>query len=104
ALDALRVIVTACADLDVDLVIGLGGYNLDVENRASLHGPNVRLIEYADQWAALRDADMFITHHGLNSTHEAIFHEVPMISYPLFSDQPALARRCQELGLAVPLV
>jgi hypothetical protein len=26
-----------------------------------------------------------------------------MISYPFFSDQPGLARRCQDLGLAVPL-
>jgi hypothetical protein len=30
-------------------------------------------------------------------------YQVPMLSCPLFSDQPALARRCQELGLAVPL-
>jgi hypothetical protein len=45
-----------------------------------------------------------ITHHGLNSTHEAIFHRVPMISYPFFWDQPALAARCQAFGLAVPLV
>jgi UDP:flavonoid glycosyltransferase YjiC (YdhE family) len=63
----------------------------------------VRILEYADQWTALRQADVFVTHHGLNSTHEAIYHEVPMISYPLFGDQPALARRCQDLGLAVPL-
>jgi len=47
---------------------------------------------------------VFITHHGLNSTHEAIFHEVPMISYPFFGDQPAQARCCQDLGLAVPWV
>jgi len=26
-----------------------------------------------------------------------------MLSYPFFGDQPALARRCQELGLALPL-
>jgi len=26
-----------------------------------------------------------------------------MLSYPFFADQPTLARRCQELGLAVPL-
>jgi UDP:flavonoid glycosyltransferase YjiC (YdhE family) len=26
-----------------------------------------------------------------------------MISYPFFWDQPALARRCQRLGLAIPL-
>ena len=44
-----------------------------------------------------------MTHHGLNSTHEAIFSRVPMISYPFFSDQPGLAERCRELGLAIPL-
>ena len=27
-----------------------------------------------------------------------------MLSYPMFGDQPGLAARCQELGLAVPLV
>ncbi len=101
---ALSAVADTCADLDVDVVIGLGGHRLDAATRAALLRPNVQVFEYADQWAALREADVFVTHNGLNSTHEAIFHEVPMISYPLFSDQPALARRCQDLGLAVPLV
>jgi UDP:flavonoid glycosyltransferase YjiC (YdhE family) len=39
----------------------------------------------------------------MNSTHEAIFHRVPMVSYPFFSDQPALAEKCQQFGLAIPL-
>jgi UDP:flavonoid glycosyltransferase YjiC (YdhE family) len=56
-----------------------------------------------DQAAVLREADLFITHHGLNSTHEAIWCGVPMLSYPFFWDQPALAARCQELGVALPL-
>ena len=103
ASSALRVIAGASVDLGIDLVIGLGGHRVDDATRAALRQPNVRVLDYANQWAALREADVFITHHGLNSTHEAIFHEVPMISYPLFGDQPALARRCQELGLAVPL-
>jgi UDP:flavonoid glycosyltransferase YjiC (YdhE family) len=60
--------------------------------------------ETADQWTLLGEADVFLTHHGLNSTHEAIFHRVPMISHPFFGDQPALARRCQDLGVALPLV
>jgi len=65
--------------------------------------PNVRVEDYLDQWSVLGAASVFITHQGLNSTHEAVFRGVPMISYPFFADQPALARRCQELGLAVPL-
>jgi len=100
---ALRAITDTCTDLDVDVVIGLGGHRLEGGARTGLLRPNARVLEYADQWAALREADVFVTHNGLNSTHEAIFHEVPMISYPIFSDQPVLARRCEELGLAVPL-
>ena len=56
-----------------------------------------------DQWSMLAHSDCFITHHGLNSTHEAIFHRVAMISFPFFWDQPALAAKCQALGLAIPL-
>ena len=44
-----------------------------------------------------------MTHHGLNSTHEAVLHRVPMISYPFFSDQPGLAQKCRRFGLAIPL-
>ena len=65
--------------------------------------PNVRVERWVDQWRVLQDADVFVTHHGLNSTHEAIYNEVPMVSYPFANDQPALAERRRELGLAVPL-
>jgi UDP:flavonoid glycosyltransferase YjiC (YdhE family) len=64
---------------------------------------NVQVVADADQPAVLREADVFVTHHGVNSTHEAIFCGVPMLSYPFFWDQPDLAAKCQELGLAVPL-
>jgi MGT family glycosyltransferase len=100
---ALRVISRACADLDVDVVVTLGGHSLADAPRAAIARENVVVVDDVDQWAALREADIFVTHHGINSTHEAIFHQVPMVSCPFFADQPALARRCQELGLAVPL-
>lgn len=34
----------------------------------------------------------------------AIFQGVPMLSYPFFGDQPALAQRCHEFGIAIPMV
>jgi UDP:flavonoid glycosyltransferase YjiC (YdhE family) len=100
---ALTAIASDTAQLGVEVVVGLGGHCLDAATRTALARPDIRVLEYANQWAALREADVFVTHNGLNSTHEAIFHEVPMISYPLFGDQPALARRCRDLGLATSL-
>jgi zeaxanthin glucosyltransferase len=85
-------------------LISLGGATVEDGFLRRLRRPNVEAVDYADQWAALGEADLFLTHHGLNSTHEAIFRRVPMLSYPIFTDQPALAERCRQLGIAVPLV
>ena len=86
-------------------LISLGGYALPEESRNRLERPNVHVADYVDQWKVLQeDASVFVTHHGLNSTHEAIYHAVPMISYPFSPNQQGLAARCQELGLAIPLV
>jgi len=87
---------------DAVALVSLGGG--PTEHMARLARRNVRVESYVDQWNALREASVYLTHQGLNSTHEAIFQGTPMISYPFFADQPSLAKRCQELGLAVPLV
>jgi MGT family glycosyltransferase len=88
---------------DIRGLIALGNPMLPPEVAERLVRPNVRVEPYVDQTEALRRASVYVTHHGLNSTHEAVYHRVPMISCPLFGDQPVLAARCQELGLAVPL-
>jgi MGT family glycosyltransferase len=100
---ALEAISDAVGSLhDATGVISLAGAPAAAWTRG-LARPNVRVEDYLDQWSVLGAASVFITHQGLNSTHEAVFCGVPMISYPFFADQPALADRCQELGLAVPL-
>jgi MGT family glycosyltransferase len=88
---------------DVHLLISLGRSG-PMARVAHLASPHVEIEEYVDQWQVLRTASACVTHHGLNSTHEAIYQQVPMISYPFFGDQPGLSARCAELGLAVPLV
>ncbi|WP_162916487.1 glycosyltransferase [Dongia deserti] len=84
-------------------LISLGGAAVEDGLIRRLRRPNVEVVEYTDQRAVLGEADVFLTHHGLNSTHEAIFQRVPMLSYPIFTDQPALAERCRQFGIAVPL-
>jgi MGT family glycosyltransferase len=108
AADSMRALTTltmACAQMDnVRAIVSLGRASVGAAELAALAHPNVSVEPYVDQWRVLQESDVFITHHGLNSTHESIFHRVPMISYPFFWDQPALATRCQAFGLAVPLV
>jgi UDP:flavonoid glycosyltransferase YjiC (YdhE family) len=87
----------------LSLIIGLGGHRYTEGPLAQRDNDRVRVVEDADQARMLAEADVFITHHGAKSTHEAILLETPMVSMPVGSDQPSLARRCQELGLAVPL-
>jgi len=104
ALAVLMSIVDALADLDgVEGLISLGGAVLPPDRVTALERPNVRVVPWIDQFHVLQETDLFITHNGLASTHEAIFHGVPMLSVPFFWDQPRLASRCRELGLASPL-
>ena len=85
------------------VVISLAGIEIDPDERRALQKSNVDVHAFVDQWAILREARLFVTHQGLHSTHEAMFHQVPMLSYPFFWDQPSLARTCAELGAALPL-
>jgi UDP:flavonoid glycosyltransferase YjiC (YdhE family) len=106
--DAALGVFEAIADCLAELpharaTISLGGATVAEQRLRALRRPNVTVVDYADQWSALGEADVFITHHGVNSTHEAIMRRVPMLSYPFFSDQPAMAERCQQLGIAMPL-
>lgn len=103
AILALETLSGVLSEEGFETIITLGGHEVEPDVLRSLARPGVRVEHYVDQWAVLAEADLFVTHHGLNSTHEAVFQEVPMLSYPFFGDQPDQARRCQELGLAIPL-
>ena len=100
---ALEAIRDAVAELpEAIALVSLGGAQQgDWVRRVEL--PNFRVQSYVDQWGVLGASSVYITHHGLNSTHEAAFQGVPMISYPFFSDQPGMAEFSQEFGLAVAL-
>jgi MGT family glycosyltransferase len=104
AIASLRTLSRLVGELSwVEAIITLGGWPVDEQIISGLRRRNVRVESYVNQLEVLSEADLFITHHGLNSTHESIFHGVPMISYPFIADQPALAQRCQDFGLATQL-
>jgi len=97
-LAVFRLIAEACQDLDLQLVISLGG-RFDPEMLADLPGKPL-VTRYAPQLALLRLAKIVITHGGPNTVFEALMEGKPMVAIPLAHDQPAVASRLARLKLA----
>jgi UDP:flavonoid glycosyltransferase YjiC (YdhE family) len=100
---ALEAIARGVPD-GADLVMSLSGGPAPAERIEALRRAGMRVDHYADTWSALAEADVFVTAHGANSTHEAVYSRVPMLGYPFHGDQPELAVLSEELGVAVRLV
>ncbi|MDI3410828.1 glycosyltransferase [Bacillus sonorensis] len=61
------------------------------------------ISSYVPQLEVLQQADVFITHGGMNSVNEAIHYEVPLVVIPHDKDQPVVAARLAELGAGYTL-
>uniref|UniRef100_A0A0P6EHC7 UDP-glucuronosyltransferase n=1 Tax=Daphnia magna TaxID=35525 RepID=A0A0P6EHC7_9CRUS len=67
--------------------------------------PNVKLMSWLPQADLLGHPKMrlFITHGGVNSIQEAVYHNIPLIVLPVFIDQPINAQKAQDDGYAIRL-
>ena len=89
--DIFRIIAEACADLNAQPIISLGG-GLDPEALPNLSG-NPLVVKYAPQLELLQKASLNITHAGLNTTLESLSYGVPMVAIPVTDDQPGVSAR-----------
>ena len=64
---------------------------------------NVLVRQHVPQLEVLERARVFLTHGGMNSTMEGLWHGVPLAVFPQFADQPLNASRVTELGLGITL-
>jgi MGT family glycosyltransferase len=94
---------SACAGLDAQLVISLGG-SANPEDLPALPG-NPLLVGYAPQLELLPKAALTITHAGLNTALESLANGVPMVAIPITNDRPGVAARIAWTGTGevVPL-
>ncbi|KAJ1365479.1 hypothetical protein KIN20_025792 [Parelaphostrongylus tenuis] len=67
--------------------------------------PNVHVFKWLPQTALLAHPKTmaFISHGGFNSLQEAIVAGVPLVTLPLFGDQPRNAKLAERHGIAVNL-
>jgi MGT family glycosyltransferase len=101
--EVFQTIAAACAGLDAQLVISLGG-SATPDAFPNLPG-NPIVVRYAPQLALLERATMMITHAGMNTTMECIKYGVPMVAIPVANDQPGVAARIawNGAGELIPL-
>ena len=59
---------------------------------------NVEIRAWFPQPAVLRRATVFLSHAGMNSTMESLYHGVPLVTVPQDVEQEANAARVEELG------
>lgn len=71
-------------------------------DKGAFHVPdNFILCNFAPQLEILSKADLFITHGGMNSTHEGIYFEVPLMVVPQAGDQFLVAQTVVDNNLGV---
>ena len=96
-------IAESCQDLDVQLIISVGG-SIAPENTPAFAGDPI-VVKYAPQLEILRKAQLTITHAGLNTVLESLNCGVPMVAIPIANDQPGVAARIAwtETGEVIPV-
>ncbi len=99
--EAFQIIAKGCANLDVQLVISLGG-GLSTDGFQDPPGQPI-VVQFAPQLELLKRASVVITHAGLNTVLESIAEGKPMVAIPIGNDQPGVAARLAAKGAAIVL-
>lgn len=92
---------TAFGDQHWQVVMSIGK-NVDRSSLGSIPN-NFIVASFVPQLAVLENTNVFLTHGGMNSVMEALYHGVPLVVIPQMPEQAITAKRVMELGLGVAL-
>lgn len=86
---------------DADAVVVMAAHKLDTS--AYQVPSNFIIRDFVPQLELLKYTSAAITHAGMNSIGDLLYHKVPFVSIPLGADQFFLSNRAQELGATIVL-
>lgn len=98
-----RTLARACRSIDAELLIAhCGGLDAAQAEKLKAHGATY-VTDFADQHQMLRQAQVVITHGGLNTVMDAVASQTPVLAVPIAFDQPGVAARvvCSDIGRRV---
>lgn len=88
--------IKAFGNTETELLIS-AGESVDISSLGPLP-ENVRVERWVEQTAVLKEADVFLSHCGMNSAGESLYFGVPVLCFPQTSEQGAVAFRIKQLG------
>ena len=93
--------IKALKSYDADVIMSVGD-GTNIAEFTEIPG-NFSIHNRVNQMEVLQNADVFLTHCGMNSVNESLYCCVPMVLFPQQSEQAAVASRVAELGAGSPL-
>ena len=100
-LDFYKLCFKAFGNTDHTVVMSIGE-KVNISELGEI--PNNFIVKnYIPQTEVLKYTKLFITHGGMNSTHEGLYYGVPLIVIPLSADQPIIAQQVSDIGAGVKL-
>ena len=93
--------IQAFKDTDYQVIMSVGNL-VKIEELGTLP-ENISVFTHVDQIAVLKQADVFLSHCGMNSVNESLYYQVPLVMYPQTSEQGGVATRVEQLGAGIRL-
>jgi MGT family glycosyltransferase len=87
---------------NVTVVLSIGT-NVSIDSLGTVP-KNFIVAPQVPQLAVLQRAGAFVTHGGMNSVSESLFHGVPMTVVPQMGEQAIIGRRVAQLGAGICLI
>lgn len=93
--------IQAFKDSEYQVIMSVGNL-VKIEEFGDLP-KNISVFTHVDQIAVLQQADVFLSHCGMNSVNESLYYEVPLVMYPQTTEQGGVATRVEQLGAGIRL-
>ena len=93
--------LSALADTDYQVMMSVG--NLVPIGEFGPLPEQISVFPQVDQIAVLQQADVFVSHCGMNSVNESLYFGVPLVMLPQTSEQRGVAERVSQLGAGMKL-
>ena len=96
-----HVCLSAFADTDYQVIMSVGSL-VSLEDFGE-YPENISIFSHVDQIAVLQQADVFVSHCGMNSVSESLYFGVPLVMLPQTDEQGGVSERVNQLGAGIKL-